>query len=336
MLIRAGDLLGDGAGPFGGQQGYEYLWDCKVSRVLLFSRGVMMTNTKLKAALLSVISNTTLIILKVAAGVLSGSVSILSEAIHSGMDLVASCIALFSVNVSSKPPDEEHPYGHGKIENISGTVEGILIFIAAGIIIYHAVEKLYHPVALNETNIAIAVMLFSSLVNALVSSKLYKVAKKEHSVALEADALHLKTDVYTSAGVGLGLILIKFTDIVIFDPIIAIFVALLIIKEAYHLCKKAFNPLLDSKLPEQEEWIIKNVLDKYKDDISGYHNLKTRQAGNHRYAEFHLEINPYLSIKDYQAISVKIQEDVNMFLDNISLTIHVESSFEINDKESYN
>lgn len=295
-----------------------------------------MIGSKSKAALLSVLSNTLLIFLKICAGILSGSVSILSEAIHSGMDLVASFIALFSVTVSSKPPDKEHPYGHGKIENISGTVEGILIFIAAGLIVFQAVEKLHHPQALNETNIAIGVMFLSAFVNTIVSFILYKVAKKERSVALEADALHLKTDIYTSAGVGIGIALIKLTGLVILDPVIAILVALLIIKEAFHLCHKAFQPLLDAKLPEQEEVIIRQILDGYNNEICGYHNLKTRQAGSQRYAEFHLEVNPYLSIQEYQAISSRIQKDLDKFLDNIAVTIHVESSFEIWDKESYN
>lgn len=296
-----------------------------------------MTDIKSRAALLSVISNTVLIILKITAGIISGSVSILSEAIHSGMDLVASVIAFFSVNISSKPPDKEHPYGHGKIENISGTIEGILIFIAAGLIIVEAVKKIFIPHPLKQTNIAIAVMLFSAVVNIIVSSILYRIAKKEESVALEADALHLKTDVYTSAGVGIGLILIKLSGMVILDPIVAIIVAGLIIKEAYNLCVRAFKPLLDTKLPEDEETIIIEVLEKYRDQIYGYHNLKTRQAGNQRYAEFHLEVDPALSIKQYQKLSLRIQEDLKKLIDNISITIHVEPyTFEILDKESYN
>jgi len=295
-----------------------------------------MSNIKSKAALLSVISNTVLISLKICAGVLSGSVSILSEAIHSGIDLIASFIALFSVTVSSKPPDKQHPYGHGKIENISATVEGLLIFIAAGLIIKEAIGKLYDPHPLSATMVAVGVMFLSAVVNIFVSSALYKVAKQENSVALEADALHLKTDVYTSAGVGIGILLIHLTGITILDPIIAIFVALLILKEAFLLCSKSFQPLLDSKLPEEEETIIRSVLDKYKGKISGYHNLKTRQAGSQRYAEFHLEVDPSLSIKEYQIISVKIQSELDDFLRNITVTIHVEPSFDIWEKQSYN
>lgn len=281
-------------------------------------------NTKAKAAFFSIISNTGLIILKLIAGILTGSVSILSEAIHSGMDLAASFIAFFSVNISSKPPDKEHPYGHGKIENISGFLEGVLIFVAAGLIISEATEKILNPQPIIKTEIAIAVMLVSTSANIIVSSYLYRVAKAEESVALEADALHLKTDVYTSAGVCISLILIKFTGLVFLDPIAAIIIALLIIKEAWNLCCKAFRPLLDSKLPENEEALIIGVLEKYEEKISGYHNLKTRRSGSERYAEFHLEVEPSISIKEYQQISLCIQKDICELLKNITVTIHVE------------
>ncbi len=286
-----------------------------------------MKNVKTRAALISVFSNSILIILKLCAGILSGSVSIISEAIHSGMDLIASFIALFSVTVSSKPPDKQHPYGHGKIENISGTLEGLLILIAAVFIISEAVKKLANPHPLNETTIAIAVMFFSAIVNWFVSSYLYKVAKQEDSVALEADALHLRTDVYTSAGVGFGIILINITGFVLLDPLVAIFVASLILKESYKLCRRAFNPLMDTKLPEGEEHKIIEILQKYCNQlqIHGYHDLKTRQSGSQRYAEFHLEVDPTLSIKEYQRLSDGIQDDLHYSFDNICITIHVET-----------
>lgn len=284
-----------------------------------------MNNVKQRAAFISIISNSTLIVLKVIAAIISGSVSIMSEALHSGMDLIASFLALFAVTISSKPPDKRHPYGHGKIENISGTIQGVLIFVAAALIISEAVKKLSNPQPLNETTIAIAVMFFSAFVNWVVSSYLYKVAKKENSIALEADALHLRTDVYTSAGVGFGLIFINISGFVIVDPLVAIFVASIIIKESFKLCRKAFNPLMDTKLPEQEELMIIEVLDKYRSEIYGYHNLRTRQAGSQRYAEFHLEIDPSLSIKDYQLLSERIQDELYCSLDHICVTIHVES-----------
>ena len=163
-------------------------------------------NAKVKIARLSIVSNTLLIMMKLAAGIISGSVSIISEAIHSSMDLVAAVIAYFSVRVSDNPPDSRHPYGHGKVENISGVIEAILIFIAAIWIILEAVRKLFgEKIELDSIAIGSVVMIVSAIVNTIVSRKLYKVARETNSVALEADALHLKTDVYTSAGVALGL-----------------------------------------------------------------------------------------------------------------------------------
>jgi cation diffusion facilitator family transporter len=153
-------------------------------------------NEKIRTARLSIISNCSLIVMKLLAGIFS----IISEAIHSGMDLLASIIAFLSVKMSDTPPDRKHPYGHGKVENISGVIEAILIFIAAGWIIFEAIHKIIKPAPIENIEVGAAVMAVSAFINFLVSRRLYKVAKKTDSIALEADALHLKTDVYTSVG----------------------------------------------------------------------------------------------------------------------------------------
>lgn len=285
-----------------------------------------MSNKKTKVAWLSVFSNTLLIILKVIAGILSGSVSIISEAIHSGMDLVASAIACFSVQVSSKPADKGHPYGHGKIENISGVVEGLLIFIAAFLIIKEAVGKIIHPADIDQEYIAIAVMGISAFVNIIISKILYKVAKEEDSVALEADALHLKTDVYTSFGVALGLLMIKITGITILDPIVAIAVALLIVKQAWHLCRNAFTPLLDASLSEEEELKIKEVLDSYNGRIKEYHELRTRKSGNMRYVDFHLLVDARVTVGEAHALCEEIEKSIENKISNTNINIHIEPS----------
>ena len=163
---------------------------------------------KLRVALLSVVSNITLVLLKLVTGLASGSVSILSEAVHSGSDLLASLIAFFSVKTASQPADSKHPFGHGKIENISGTVEALLIFLAAAWIIWEAIDKLVHPQPIETLGWGIGVMLASTLVNIAVSEMLFTVGRETDSVALEADAWHLRTDVYTSAGVMVSLALI--------------------------------------------------------------------------------------------------------------------------------
>ena len=282
-------------------------------------------NKKVRVAALSIASNTTLIILKIIAGILSGSISIISEAIHSGMDLVAAIIAFLSVRMSSKPADKKHPYGHGKIENVSGVVEGLLIFVAAFLIISEAIKKLmYPPTEISDTYVAVAVMLFSGVANTFVSRKLYKTAKEEDSIALEADALHLKTDVFTSLGVGVGLLLIKITGATILDPIVAILVALLIIKEAWILCKSAFGPLLDTKLSDDYEARIRDTMEKYSDKILDYHQLRTRKSGNIKYIDFHLTVSEELTVKESHKLSDEIERELEAALKNTSINIHFE------------
>mgnify|MGYP000999233853 CR=1 FL=1 len=286
----------------------------------------MVFTKKQKIAALSVISNTTLIILKTVVGILSGSVSIISEAIHSSMDLVAAIIAYISVSISEKPADERHPYGHGKIENISGVIEGLLIFLAAGLIIMAAVKKLFHPMPIEETLIGAAVMLFSAAVNTIVAHFLYKTAREEDSVALEADALHLKTDVYTSLGIAAGLLAIKVTGLYILDPLIAICVAMLIIKEAWYLCSVAFSPLLDARLNSEEEQPLKDVLEHLtKEKNFEIKYLKTRKSGSLKFADFHLLLTPETTIREGNIIAQTIRDE----LQRISPSFHVHINLEM-------
>jgi cation diffusion facilitator family transporter len=277
---------------------------------------------KVHTAALSIGSNTLLIIMKLIVGIVSGSVSILSEAIHSSLDLVAALIAFFSVKVADTPPDKEHPYGHGKIENISGVIEGFLILVAAGWIIYEAVKRLLGaPTELDNLLLGSIVMGISALVNFFVSRKLYKTAKKTDSIALEADALHLKTDVYTSLGVGLGLFFLWLTNWHWLDPIIAMCVALLIIKESWELMKNAFSPLVDASLTDEETAIIVETLEKHN---LHYHNLKTRKSGSYRFADLHLEMPGSYTLQHVHDVCDRIEEEVQRKINNIDLTIHVE------------
>jgi len=279
-------------------------------------------NKKVSVARLSVLSNTFLILLKFIAGIMSGSVSIISEAIHSMMDLLAAIIAFFSVRVSDNPPDEKHPYGHGKYENISGVIEAVLIFIAAGWIIYEAVKKILNPSDIEQIGIGFAVMSVSAIVNILVSHKLYKVAKETGSVALEADALHLKTDVYTSIGVAIGLGLIYFTGLYWLDPIVAIAVACLIIKESYSLLKRAYSPLLDVSLSESEQNVIKEII---LESGYEYHDLRTRKSGNQQFADFHLIMPGDITLEEAHNQCDILEEKLQNRIPGIMINIHTET-----------
>jgi cation diffusion facilitator family transporter len=277
---------------------------------------------KVKIARLSILSNSILIVLKLVVGLLSGSVSIISEAIHSSMDLLAAIIAFFAVKVSDTPPDSRHPYGHGKVENISGVIESLLIFTAAILIITEAIKKLLgETVELDSIWIGSVIMFVSAIVNTIVSRKLYKVARETKSVALEADALHLKTDVYTSLGVAVGLGLIMITGINWLDPIVAILVALFIIKESYVLLSKAFTPLIDSAWGSDE---IEGLERKLNEMAVNYHDLRTRVAGNYRFIDIHVEIPKEESVGSAHNYCDMIENELTSLYDNLTVTIHVE------------
>lgn len=278
-------------------------------------------NEKVRTARLSIFSNTALILMKILAGLFSGSVSIISEAIHSGMDLLAAVIAFFSVKMSDTPPDKEHPYGHGKFENVSGVIEAVLIFVAAGWIIYEAVRKLSSPREVENIGVGAVVMAVSAVVNLLVSRKLYRVARKTDSIALEADALHLKTDVYTSAGVALGLLLIWLSGWHFLDPVIAIAVALLIIRESVALLRNAYAPLLDGALTGEEAAVITEIITRHG---FSFHNLRTRKSGQYRFADLHLELPGNMTLKEVHTICDALEHEIERRISHIEVQIHVE------------
>jgi len=286
---------------------------------------------KVRIAILSVVSNATLVVMKLITGLLTGSVSIISEAIHSGVDLLAAIIALFSVKTSSIPADGMHPFGHGKIENISGTIEALLIFVAAIWIIIEAAKKLMHPEPMEALGWGVGVMLISAVVNIVVSKMLFKVGRETDSIALQADAWHLRTDVYTSIGVMISLSLIWMVqgffpgkDFFWLDPVAAIGVALLIIKAAYDLTAQSAKDLLDVHLPDVEvEWIRQCILDQ-NSVVRGFHDLRTRKAGHFRFVEFHLKVDPHMSVMDSHDITKVLKRNIKEQLPGTTVTIHIE------------
>ena len=285
---------------------------------------------KSRVALLSVASNSSLVLLKLTVGLTIGSVSVLSEAAHSGVDLLASIIALFAVRTAGKPADEDHPFGHGKVENVSGTVEAVLIFLAAGWIIYEAVGKLLDPHPIEQVGWGVAVMLVSTLVNLGVSQMLFRVGRETESVALLADAWHLRTDVYTSGGVFVALLVILVgswvapeVDLFWIDPVAALLIALLIIRAAYRLTVHSARDLLDVSLPEEELW-IRTHLEGMAPPVHGIHHLRTRRSGQVRFVEFHLLVDPEMSVQASHDITELLTRDIQGQYPGASVTIHVE------------
>lgn len=298
---------------------------------MVINKEVGLQRRKMAAARLSVYSNSSLILIKVIAGVLSGSVSIISEAVHSGVDLLAAFIALFSVKTSSLPADEVHPFGHGKIENISGTIEALLIFLAAGWIVYEAIDKLMNVKPLAALSLGVGVMMVSSVVNWLVSSILFRVGRESESIALQADAWHLRTDIYTSLGVMTGLALIWLGGIIYprvylqwLDPACAIFVALIITHAAYKLTVTSGRDLVDAKLPEEEERWIMHLISEYRPSLHGFHRLRTRKAGNFRFVEFHIKVDPDMSVESSHDITEELATRIEKHFPKASVTVHTE------------
>lgn len=286
----------------------------------------MDTQIKTRAAVISVVSNLFLMTAKFIIGVVTGSISVISEAIHSGNDLVASVIALFAVRESSKPPDDKHPFGHGKIENISGTIEALLIFVAAALIIKEAVDKIRFGGEVIEPTWGLVVMGLSAVINLVVSEYLLKTGREHHSIALEADGMHLRTDVYTSLGVFTGLLLIKITGLQIIDPIAAIMVAGLIVKAAYDLTRKAFAPLMDTALEDHHIEAVQYVLAEYHYEYLEYHDLRTRRAGREAHIDLHLVIDAHISVQEAHDLCDSIERSIGERVPFSSVLIHVEPS----------
>jgi cation diffusion facilitator family transporter len=278
---------------------------------------------KSRAAALSVASNTTLVILKVVVGILSGSVSIISEAIHSANDLLAALIAFYSVRIADRPADTEHPFGHGKAESISGAIEAGLIVIAALWIVVEALRRILHGGEVQHLGLGTGIMVFSVLVNIGVSRYLFKIAKEEDSLALEADAQHLATDVYTSLGVAVGLAVVWLTGWHIVDPIVAVGVACLIGYIGWKLTMNAGAHLMDHRLPLGELDQIKEIVNSDK-RVQSWHDLRTRKSGSQRHIDLHIVLKANSSLLEAHTIADDLEKRIMSEFPHANVVIHTD------------
>ncbi len=300
--------------------------------IFIYNRSIMTkAKRKSKVATLSVISNSCLVVGKLVVGLFIGSVSVISEAIHSGVDLVAALIAFFAVRTSSKPADEKHSFGHGKFENLSASIEGSLIFVAAGWISYEAIHKLMFPGPVETPGWGVLIMGISAITNQFVSHRLFKVGRETDSMALMADGWHLRTDVWTSAGVAFGLACYYlgtrfFPELSLhwIDPVVALGVAGLIIKAAWKLTSESVTELLDASLPHHEESVITEIISSMNPEAKSFHKLKTRKAGSERFIEFHLVVHKDLTVKVAHDICDDITRRIVEELPNATVMIHTE------------
>ncbi|GIK77025.1 MAG: cation transporter [Acidobacteria bacterium] len=284
-----------------------------------------MTATRSGAAWLSVVSNCALIALKVGAGILTGSIAILTEAVHSAIDLVASLIALFSVRKAEEPADEDHHYGHEKAENVAAGAEAMLILLGAAIIVIEAVRRLVEGSEIESVGIGIAVIAVSIVVNLVVSGFLYRRASALESPALEGDAAHLRADALTSIAVLVGLVLVEITGAAAFDSIAALLVAGVIVSTGARLALRSGRVLMDEALPDQELDRIERVIAEQRPPaMAGYHKLRGRRAGSRRHVDLHVQFRSGTSLEEAHREAHRLRDAIEAELAGAEVLIHVE------------
>jgi cation diffusion facilitator family transporter len=285
-----------------------------------------MTVKRSRAAAVSIVSNTSLIALKVVAGLVTGSVSILTEAIHSSVDLAASFIAFFSVRQAETPADEHHRYGHEKFENVAAAAEGVLILIGSGVIVFAAIRSLVLGPELESLGFGIAVVAFATVVNLVVSTWLYRQARLSQSAALEGDAAHLRTDAFTSAGVLVGLALAQITGAHWLDPAIALVIAGAIVVTGTRIVARSWGVLVDEALPDAEQTAIREAIEAFASrGVVGYHQLRTRRAGARRYVDLHVQFRSGTSLEDAHGTAHALQDEIERRLPGgTDVLIHLE------------
>jgi cation diffusion facilitator family transporter len=280
---------------------------------------------KARTALLSIISNSGLILLKVIAGSVTGSVSILTEAVHSSIDLVASVVAFFSVRKAGEPADESHRYGHEKIENLSAAIEALLILVGSAAIAFQAIRHLLRHTELHTIGLGIAVAAFSVVVNLVVSSIVARNGRRTNSAALEGDAAHLRTDAMTSAAVLAGLMLVSITGAQWIDPAIALAVAAAILATGVRLLLRASRVLVDEALPPGEVEAIRAAIEEFAPrGVVGYHELRTRRAGARRYVDLHVQFRSGTSLEDAHRTAHELRDTIGSRLSGADVLIHLE------------
>ena len=254
---------------------------------------------------------------------ISGSVALLSDALESIVNILASIMMYMSVRISEQPPDDNHRYGHQKIENISSFIEGSLIIVAGALIGRAALNRLLEPVTLVSLDLAIGLSLFATALNGLLSWLLMKKAEETRSMALEGDAKHLFSDVVSSIGVAFGLFIGQFLGIPVLDPLMAMIVAFMVLRLGLELVYKSGCGLMDESCPETEEKVRK-LMDRHKSQFVDYHNLKTRRSGDRVFAELHLSLDGSLSVQEAHDFTDHLEWDVENDIPGVDLTIHVE------------
>ena len=284
----------------------------------------MNRSTLTRYAWLSIAAAITTMALKGAAYWLTGSVGLLSDAVESSVNLLGAVIALVVLTIAARPADDNHAYGHSKAEYFSSGAEGFLILIAAICIGVAAINRLIVPQALEQAGAGLAISTAAALINFFVARILLRAGRKYRSITLEADARHLMTDVWTSAGVIAAIMAVALTGWQMLDPIIALVVAANIVWSGYHLVKRSTSGLMDATLPPEELALLKRILEKYTQQGVQYHALRTRQAASRRFVSMHVLVPGFWTVDAGHELLEHLEADIRATLPDVTITTHLE------------
>lgn len=278
---------------------------------------------KQQVAMLAIIGGSLVFSLKLLAFLVTDSVALLSDALESIINIVASILMLISIRVAMVPEDQNHRYGHQKAENISAFIEGFLILIAAFLIIEASLSRFFNPVVLTNIDIGLAISLVATSLNGVLSYILLRESRRSGSIALEGDSKHLLSDVLSSLGVVIGLFIASITGLYFLDPLLALFMAAVIIRMGILIVRKASKDLMDQNVPELER-DIQEILGRTSGFIE-YHDIRTRKNGNNYFAEFHLCVKGDMTVRDSHRMTDGIEAELKKTYPGIFVNIHVES-----------
>lgn len=289
-----------------------------------FIRGIIGSiYTPAGAARLAMFIVVALIILKVVVSVISRSISISAQAADSFLDIFSIAITFFAVKMATAPPDKEHPFGHGKAEGIAAMIQAILVLGAGGYIVYSAIQRIIHSTPI-EPDEGMAVMIVSIIASFFLARHLHRVAQATGSIAIDASARNIKADVFSAAGVLVGLLLVRLTHLVILDPVVALIMAVFVLKAGYEVTVRALHELLDYTLPQEEQNIVADCIKEHNTQLVGFHAMRSRRSGSERFVDLHLVMPRYLSVEESHHMCDHLEIDIQEKLMNTSVSIHVE------------
>ncbi len=285
---------------------------------------MFLSNPKIRAATLSITAAVLLAIIKVLVAFTSGSMAVLASAVDSLLDIVMSGVNLVAIRHAEQPPDECHPFGHGKFETLATLFQALMILATGGWIVYEAGYRLSTGTQSLDVDQGIGILAFGALAAWGISSYLKRAAAKTHSSALAADSLHFRMDIFSNLGLLIGMLLIRWFNLPWLDPTLSILVAAYILSEAFKLVRHALRDMLDHELPEEIKDQVRAVITAQNLPLAGYHNLRTRRAGSRKIMDFHLEVCRHMSVKEAHDIADQLEKGIENEILGADVTIHIE------------